>query len=281
MKLYRQMVDDLTRMYPEGEARALVRRMFEDGFGLSQTDVLLDKDSELSADDIVKAKEIVNRLLHHEPIQYILGSTLFCGHRFLVGRGALIPRPETAELVERACSYATADFSGAILDIGTGTGCIALSLALALPGARVTAWDVSPEALAVARRNADLYPEAGVVLEQADILAPPADDRLWQIIISNPPYVRQSEACQMEQNVLQHEPHQALFVPDDDPLRFYRAIGCYAQSHLPDGGRLFLEINQALGAETSHLIEKLGFCDVRVETDSFGCDRFVVATRNH
>jgi len=277
MKLYRQMVDDLTQVYPEGEARALVRRMFEDGFGLSQTDVLLGKDSELSADDIANAREIVARLLHHEPIQYILGFTDFCGHRFRVAPGALIPRPETQQLVHLVLDSLPAGCRGGILDIGTGSGCIALSLALALPDAHVTAWDISDEALSVARSNAALHPQARVTFEQADILAPPAADRRWQVIVSNPPYVLQSEACRMEPNVLDYEPHRALFVPDDDPLRFYRAIGRYAQSHLAPGGMLFLEINQTLGAETAHLIEESGLLNVRVERDSFGLDRFVIA----
>ena len=277
MKLYRQIVNDLISVYPEGEARALVRHMLEDGFGLTRTDVLLGKDSELSADDIANVREIVTRLLHHEPIQYILGYTTFCGHRFHVAPGALIPRPETAELVDLVCRSVTDGFSGDILDIGTGTGCIAISLSLALPDARVAAWDVSPEALSVAEQNITAYPQTHVCLEQVDITQPTCDDRRWQVIVSNPPYVCRSEAPQMEQNVLQYEPHEALFVPDDVPLRFYRAIGRYAQSHLDVGGMLFLEINQTLGSETSHLIEEFGFRDVRVVPDSYGCDRFVIA----
>ena len=212
MKTYQQVVHDLRLIYPEGEARALARWLCEECLGLSQTDILLDKDNHLSADDLENVKEITSRLLRHEPIQYILGKTTFCGHTFSVAPGALIPRPETEELVAHVLRSTDKDSPLSILDIGTGTACIALSLALSLPKADVTAWDVSPEALAVARKNLDRYPEARVRLEQCDIFSPPEDNRLWQIIVSNPPYVRQSEAKAMQHNVLDYEPHQALFV---------------------------------------------------------------------
>lgn len=282
---YRRTVSDLCRQYPEGEARALARWLFEECFGMSQTDLLLDKDNHLSAHDLDKLQEIVGRLLRHEPIQYILGHTTFCGHRLLVAPGALIPRPETEQLVghilaslQSAESPAGA-FRGTVLDVGTGSGCIALSLALALPESSVTGWDVSPEALAVARRNADLYPQAKLVLEQCDILCPPPTDRRWDLVVSNPPYVRRSEAAEMEHNVLDHEPHVALFVPDDDALRFYRAIALFAQAHLNDGGQLWFEINRALGAETARLVVELGFTAVEVVDDTFGNPRFIKAIR--
>lgn len=276
MKTYHRIVQDLSQLYPEGEARALARWLCEERFGLSQTDLLLDKDNDLSLDSIAEVEEIVARLLQNEPIQYIVGHTEFCGRRFITAPGALIPRPETEQLVRLAINSVKCDgTSPNILDIGTGTGCIAISLALGLPEANVTAWDVSEEALDVARRNLALYPEANVVIEQADILQPPADERCWQVIVSNPPYVRQSEAREIQQNVLNYEPHKALFVPDNDPLLFYRAIAKYAAKHLADNGQLWLEINQYLGAETAHLIEGYGFADVRVMKDGFGHDRFL------
>ena len=280
MKTYRQIVHDLCLVYSESEARALARWLCEERFDLSQADILLDKDNQLSADDIEVLREITSRLIKHEPIQYILGETDFCGHRFSVAPGALIPRPETAELVGHILQSLDSDASVSILDIGTGTGCIGLSLALGLPQARVTAWDISPEALTIARRNAERYPEADFCLEQADILNPPVDDnRRWDLIVSNPPYVRQSEAEQMAPNVLRYEPHLALFVPDDNPLQFYRSILWYAMSHLAPKGVIWFEINQALGEEMRHLIEYFGFSRVEILKDGFGNDRFARCER--
>lgn len=281
MKTYLQVVRDLLRVYPDGEARALARWLFEERFGFSTADLLLDKDNHLSADDRANLQEITSRLCSGEPIQYILGHTHFGGRRFCVGPGALIPRPETAELVGhivRALAGTPGGGDGnalSVLDIGTGSGCIALSLALEIPGAEVTAWDISPEALAIARRNGALYPEAKVRFGQADILSPPATGQCWDVIVSNPPYVRRSEARDMERNVLEHEPHTALFVPDDDPLLFYRAVAGFARSHLTAGGWLWVEINQYLSSETARLIEDFGFRDVQIRMDGFGLPRFV------
>ncbi|MBQ8052039.1 MAG: peptide chain release factor N(5)-glutamine methyltransferase [Bacteroidaceae bacterium] len=279
MKTYRQIVHDLQLVYPENEARSLARWLCEERFGLNQTDILLDKDNQLSADDIKVVREITSRLINHEPIQYILGETVFCGHRFTAAPGALIPRPETQELVAHVLRRVQESPARSILDVGTGSGCIALSLALALPEAEVVGWDVSPDALAIARHNAERYPEAHVRLEQADIFNPPQDDRQWDLIVSNPPYVCESEARQMERNVLQYEPHLALFVPDDNPLRYYRAILWYAMSHLVPEGSIFFEINQALGAEMCHLIEYFGFRDIEIMQDDFGRNRFAKCRR--
>jgi len=280
MKNFQRVVKQLRMVYPEREARALARWLCEEQFGLTQTDLLLDKDNELSADDLANAQEIVTRLLRHEPIQYILGFTTFCGHRFATSPAALIPRPETQELVaqltQRLANHAN---SPRILDIGTGTGCIAISVALALPCAQVTGWDVSEEALALARRNAAMYPEIKVSFEHNDILQPATDKRQWDIIVSNPPYVRQSEAKDMDRNVLDYEPHLALFVPDNDPLHFYRAIGLYAQEHLTSTGSLWLEINQYLSAETAHLIEDFGFQEVEVLNDIHGNPRILTGKK--
>lgn len=278
MKTYQQIVRDLCQVYPEGEARALARWLCEERFGLTQTDILLDKDNQLSADDLKKIREITLRLIHHEPIQYILGHTTFCGHRFSVAPGALIPRPETQEMVQHILNTLSPDEKEAplhILDIGTGSGCIAFSLAIALPKAKVTAWDISKEALAVAHRNLDLYPETKVTLEQVDMLYPPTDNRQWNIIVSNPPYICQSEAETMDHNVLDYEPHNALFVPDSDPLLFYRAIIKYAHTHLAPQGQLWMEINQRFGREITEFIEENTPFHTTLLQDSFEHDRFV------
>lgn len=280
MKTYRQIVRDLRQVYPEGEACALARWLCEERFGLTQTDLLLDKDNHLSADDLENLQEITFRLIHHEPIQYILGYTTFCGHRFRVAPGVLIPRPETQEMVQRILASLSPEEKSAslrILDIGTGSGCIAISLSLALPNAEVTAWDISEEALVVARQNLALYPEAHVTLQQMDILNPSDELRRWDIIVSNPPYICQSEAASMERNVLDHEPQLALFVPDDDPLLFYRAIAEYAHAHLAAEGQIWLEINQRFGAEIAELIDKICALPAKPLEDSFGHIRFVNA----
>ena len=280
MSPFQQTVRQLCVAYPGGEARALARMVFEECFRLTQTDLLLGKDNDLSADALTKSQNIVERLLRHEPIQYILGYADFCGHRFRVAPGVLIPRPETEELVHRIVADAHALPTPIhILDIGTGSGCIALSLSLALEGCEVEGWDVSPEALAQARQNAEAYPSAQVDFVQEDILHPTATDRQWDIIVSNPPYVCQKEQQGMETNVLQYEPHLALFVSDDDSLLFYREITRFAQSHLSEQGTLWFEINHALVAETAELIEKNGFSHIGIYEDGFGKKRLLRCQR--
>ena len=267
MNLLTRITHQLQAVFPEGEARAMARIVLEDGFGLQLTDVLMGKDSELSADDLEKLQNIVTRLLHGEPIQYVMGTARFCGHPFIVRPGCLIPRPETEELVQQVLHH-----PGSVLDIGTGSGCIAITLALA--GHTVTAWDVSEKALTIARENAQRL-GADVFFEKKDILHIEHEKRLWDIMVSNPPYVRQSEATTMSPSVLEHEPHLALFVPDDDPLLFYRAIGQFALTHLNDGGKLFLETNQWLGQETTELLSSIGFKDVKLHKDQFGNNRMI------
>ena len=271
MNILTQTARRLQSVYPESEAKAMARIVLEDRFGLSQTDILLGKDSELSADDRTELENIVDRLIHEEPLQYVLGFTRFCGHRFTVRPGCLIPRPETEELVRLAERY-----EGNILDIGTGSGCIAISLALS--GKEVTAWDISDEALLIARENAQSL-GAKVSFEKKDILHIEGENRLWDIIVSNPPYVRQSEAKDMKANVLNHEPHLALFVPDADPLLFYRAIADFCLTHLKKGGFLLLEISQWLGSETAELLREKGFTEIKVLKDQFGINRMIQCTR--
>ena len=263
----------LQQVYPPGEARALLRMVMEVRYGLSHTDLLLGKDRDLSPAQQVELDNIIARLLRREPVQYVLGIAEFCGHRFHVEPGVLIPRPETEQMVQRLVRR-PGQKTGSVLDIGTGSGCIAISLALA--GYRVTAFDVSPLALRIARGNAERL-GAQVDFRLEDILHPtPSCDR-FDIIASNPPYVCQSEAAQMEENVLAYEPHLALFVPDQDPLLFYRAIADYAVRHLAPGGELLLECNRAYCTEVAELLTRQGFADATVLHDQFGNQRFVTA----
>lgn len=278
MKSYHRIVQALCSLYPEREAAALTRWILEARFGLSQTDILLDKDNHLSAESLEDAEEIVARLLRHEPIQYILGEVDFCNHRFSVAPGALIPRPETEELVFHILQSLSKP-APAILDIGTGTGCIALSLALALPTSQVTAWDISEEALSIARSNGQRYSEAHVSFERQDILSPVSDNRQWDVIVSNPPYICEKEAMDMTPNVLDYEPRTALFVPDDNPLLFYRAIARFARTRLTPQGMLWFEINEAYGKETKCLLEGEGFRKAEVMKDIHGKDRFLKVER--
>ena len=213
------------------------------------------------------------------PIQYILGEAEFCGETFAVRSGVLIPRPETEELVMWAIEKSYGLLSPRILDVCTGSGCIAIALAKAFPSAMVFAFDISAEAMAVAQKNAECN-HANVSFLIADILREenPAGES-YDIIVSNPPCVRDMEKTMMNRNVLDYEPHLALFVPDDDPLIFYRHIAEFATKHLKTGGKLYLEINEALGNETAALLEKQGYRCI-VHKDSFGKDRMIEAVKS-
>lgn len=264
----------LAARYGIREGRAIYMLVMEQRFGLSPTQVLLGKDKELSPHDLALLDNITARLLQGEPVQYVLGECRFCGHDFHVEPGVLIPRPETAELVEMILAAAPA--SSRILDIGTGSGCIAVSLAM--EGHVVTAMDISAQALRIASSNARRL-GADVLMVQEDILHPRMQEQAWDIIVSNPPYIRQAEASEMEDTVLEHEPHTALFVPDEDPLLFYRAIGLFALEHLSTRGTLWFEINREFPQQTCDLLAAQGFTDVLALRDSYGNHRFVKATR--
>ncbi|MCM1373018.1 MAG: peptide chain release factor N(5)-glutamine methyltransferase [Bacteroides sp.] len=262
---------ELQNHYGPAEGRALYRMVMEECFGLTHTDILLGKDNEISEEQQQRLNEITGRLLKNEPIQYVLGRATFRGRSFEVCPGVLIPRPETEMLVDTVSSICASmpasDYVPHILDIGTGSGCIAVSLAM--DGYRATAMDISTAALDVASRNAA---ELGAEVEfiQEDILQPSPSDFRWDIIVSNPPYVCLHEAAEMEPNVLLYEPHNALFVPDTDPLIFYRAISAYAMSHLTAGGWLCLEINRAYPREITDLLTSFGFVDVNITPDQYG-----------
>lgn len=258
------------------EVQAMIRIICEDIFNYDQVDVALRQESELPDFAQERVTEIIARLRRHEPLQYIVGSARFHGHRFKVTPAVLIPRPETEQLIDMIVDENPAS-DLRVLDMGTGSGCIAISLARALRFAQVDALDVSRDALAVARENAAAL-KVKVRFFESDMLSPQPPAR-YDIIVSNPPYVCWSERESMERNVLDYEPGQALFVPDNDPLLFYKAIAAYAAASLERGGRLYLEINQRFGNEVKRLLEGNGFDEVRIIEDSYGKTRFAAAVK--
>lgn len=282
---YDELWRQLATVYGSGEAKAIVRYVLDVRFGMSATDVYCGKVKQLTADESRELREIMLRLSSEEPVQYVLGRADFCGRTFRVGPDVLIPRPETEELcgwivsshTSRRTALYSAEPAPAILDIGTGSGCIAITLALDIKGAKVSAWDLSPGALAVAGRNASAL-GAEISFAVRDALNPPCDTNLWDAVVSNPPYICDSERAAMERNVLDHEPHMALFVPDDDPLRFYRPIAGYARKALKPGGALYLEINPLYAGDLRTMLCETGFGEVEIRNDSFGKERFAKAT---
>ena len=264
----------LQQRYPTGESRALYEFIMLRRFGLSRTDILLGKDTTLSADDKAELQIIIDKVCKGEPVQYVLGSEEFCGREFLVTPDVLIPRPETQELV-RLVEQNVAPESK-VLDIGTGSGCIAITLALA--GYRVSAIDVSEKALAVAQWNAQRL-GAEVEFVRENILSPfNFQFSIFNCIVSNPPYICQSEASEMDENVLRHEPHLALFVPDNDPLLFYRAIADFGLEHLEGGGKIFFEANRAYTNQVCELLLQKGYHNVKSFKDQYDNERFVVGS---
>lgn len=293
---YNQLWKRLTAIYNEREAQAIVRTVLDALFGMSLTDICLGKVTQLSADDTTRLEKIMQRLEKSEPVQYVLGAEWFAGRLFDVAPGVLIPRPETEDLVKWACDEAKEKEDNSkeergkeekevskkgedaphpsILDIGTGSGCIAITVALALPQARVTAWDISTDALAIAAGNAHRL-GASVRFEHQDALSAPDDEACWDVIVSNPPYICDKERADMSDNVLSYEPELALFVPDSDPLLFYRAIARYASKALKPGGRLLFETNTAYAHEVAQTMADEGFTAIEVRNDCFGKPRMV------
>lgn len=263
--------------YSASEAAALARILCCEMLEQRTTDYVLDEPLDLNEEQGGRMEEILTRLLRYEPIQYIEGKARFLGRDFHVEPGVLIPRPETEELVERMLKEVPA--KARIADIGTGSGCIAVTLALEVPGAQVQAWDISEAALQVAKQNAQAL-QANVDFIQRDVLVwEPEEREALDIIVSNPPYVTEAERAGMEPNVLLYEPEGALFVPNNDPLRFYRRIGQLGRDLLVPGGKLYFEINRAYGEETCALLRRQGYTDVHTDKDLSGNDRFVIATQ--
>ena len=266
---YEELWKPLTKLYDAREAKAIARLVMEDRFGLTMADVLCGK----TGDDAV-LRHIQQRLLQGEPVQYVLGVAEFGGRQFRVAPGVLIPRPETLEL----CQWVEEERGITILDIGTGSGCIACTLAAELPEAQVTAWDISETALAIAQENAKRT-NVHVSFEQVDALNIPLTPDKWDIIISNPPYVCEQERAAMERHVLDYEPSLALFVPDDDPLLFYRAIADYARQSLTAGGSLFFEINPLYAEQLKSLLSAMSYHHIEVRDDLYGKPRMIKAQR--
>lgn len=267
----------LSPKYSKGETDAFVKIIFRQLLRYETVDILLHKDSALSGFIVGKIDKVVDELLKNRPIQYIFGQTYFCGHVFKVDESTLIPRPETEELVDWITDgNRQADLT--VLDCGTGSGCIAISLALSLRFAEVDAIDISSAALNVARVNAEAL-KAKVRFAQRDILSLSGDEGRYDIIVSNPPYIAKSERTGMEANVLDYEPASALFVSDADPLRFYRAVASYGQTALRDGGRLYFEINSRFCREMRQLLENLGYTDIDTRRDISGRPRMMRAVK--
>ena len=269
--------DALRGHYPDSEALTLAKMLLTEAFGFSTLELYGGKDKEISGNRLRDLHEMLSRLKKNEPIQYIIGTESFCGLTFEVNPNVLIPRPETQELVR----WIEADWKSVpcrILDIGTGSGCISISLAKFLEGAKVESWDISEGALQVARRNC-VRNEAEVLLRQQDVLSAVPEGELYQVIVSNPPYICEKEKVDMDANVLDWEPETALFVPDADPLLFYRKIAELGISMLCEGGALYFEINRAYGEETLRMLEGLGYRQLELRKDDFGNDRMIKACR--
>ena len=335
MKTYQQLWQSLTPLYDAGEAQAIVRTVLDVKYGMTLTDIICGKVNELSADEERKLEEIIISLQKGEPVQYVLGEADFAGRPFHVEPGVLIPRPETAELcqwiekdmIEKSIvssedssedspedspedssgnSPQATDDARRILDICTGSGCIAITLGLNIPNSEVTGWDISEDALRIAQGNVEMMKAGNVRIEHQDALALPKaaetdnekmkgnndkevvkpkgeaktpSTQKWDLIVSNPPYICEKEKADMEKNVLEHEPSLALFVPDENPLKFYRAIAEYASSALKSGGALYFEINPIYEKETREMLLKLDFKDIETKEDAFGKKRMMRAIK--
>lgn len=273
------ILDQLSPIYSRQEIESISKLIFENILGFSRLQIHLNQHKTISEANLTQIKEILNRLSQFEPIQYILGETEFYGIRLKVNRGVLIPRPETEELVDwiiSDCQQSTP----ALLDIGTGSGCIPIAIVKNIPGASAEGWDISSDALAIANENAAIN-NIILILQHADILKSvlPENKNKFDIIVSNPPYVTNSERQLMQKNVLDYEPDIALFVPDNDALVFYRAIADLAIIRLKPGGHLYFEINERFGNETAELLVSKGFINILLKKDINGKYRMIKAER--
>lgn len=278
---YKDIWQPLITIYGESEAKAVARYLLDVSFHLSVADIYSGATEKMTCADEQRLLAMLERLKKSEPVQYVTGYADFYGRQFAVDRNVLIPRPETEEL----CQWIILDTKSKeniaqrdILDIGTGSGCIAATLALDVHGANVSAWDIAKGALTVAMRNAKRL-NAEVDFRKVDALCPPADEVLWDIIVSNPPYICQKERPAMHTNVLDNEPPTALFVPDDEPLLFYQSIAKYARKALRSGGSMYFEINPLYATDIVSMLTANGFRDIEIRHDQFGKQRLTKAIR--
>ena len=261
-----------------------MRLLLECRFNLSFTDICAGALERMGTKEQALLESLMLRLEQGEPIQYVIGFANFCNRDFAVEPDVLIPRPETEELcywIMQDAKNATPTSQGkTILDIGTGSGCIAITLALDIPKTKVTAWDISKEAIVTAQRNADKLCCANVKFQERDVLSQNEDDNsLYDIIVSNPPYICKKEAEDMEANVLEHEPHTALFVPDDDPLLFYKHIADYSAKALKPNGLLYFELNPLYAEDTKEMLAEKNFVNIIIKEDQFGKHRMIRAQK--
>lgn len=277
-QLSRQLQSKLTPVYGEGEAKAMVRLIFHSLKGWSLTDMMIHADNPASAYLVEKTGEILARLLKHEPIQYILGEAYFYGMNLKVNTSTLIPRPETEELVDMIVKENSGNKDLSVLDVGTGSGAIAIALSRNLPFSTVSAIDISPEALLTAKENAKIL-HAQINFVEADVFKYAPETNLFDIIVSNPPYIDESEKKDMDCNVLDYEPHSALFVPDDNPLIYYSRIATIASDSLKKGGKLYFEINPRHACDLKSYLTHEGFENVSIVEDINGKERFIKCSK--
>lgn len=295
MNTYQQLWQSLTPLYDADEAKAIVRTVLEVKYGMTLTDIICGKITELSADESMELGKIIKRLQKAEPVQYVLGEADFAGRKFRVEPGVLIPRPETAELCKWIVDTQKKEKEAAtekpavphpnILDICTGSGCIAITLSLDIPQSTVTGIDISEKAIATATENAKKL-NYNTKIKHADVFdwlkmakEGKKNEPCLDIIVSNPPYICEKEKADMAKNVLDYEPDLALFVPDEDPLRFYRAIAEIAALELVNEGMLYFEINPIYEKETREMLEEFGFENIETKEDSYGKKRMMRAMK--
>lgn len=266
----------LQPLYPDPEIKALIGLLLEKKFGITMLDIYMGKDMNFLSEQVKELEDILRRLRNNEPAQYILGEAEFCGFSFKVDANVLIPRPETAELVYWIMETVPNTLCR-ILDIGTGSGCIPIVLSKNYPLAEIYAWDISMGALEVARENNRLN-GTSVIFQQRDILSCEwNEEQRFDIIVSNPPYITLAEKREMEANVLDWEPARALFVPDEDPLIFYRRIAEVGKKLLIPSGWLYFEINRAFGVQIGAMLEAMGYKEICLKQDLSGNDRMIKA----
>ncbi|MBQ5663748.1 MAG: peptide chain release factor N(5)-glutamine methyltransferase [Bacteroidaceae bacterium] len=274
-RLIKQLRDELSPLYPQGEREALIRIVAMDLLKIGSTAFYLKDEITLDPTRQATLDNAIERLKKAEPIQYILGQTEFCDLTFNVNPSVLIPRPETSELVKWIVEENKKEQTN-ILDIGTGSGCIAISLAKMLPNAQVTAWDISPRSIETAESNNRLNGTKVTFVEQDIFTA--SEEATYDIIVSNPPYIKEVEKRNMQRNVLDWEPSIALFVPDNDPLLFYREIARKGVQLLKNGGKLYFEINREHGEETCNMLAEYGYTNIELRKDFADNDRMIRAS---